>query len=204
MHPHARIDPRATAGTEDGCNAVVNTWWNALPESVRERVDGLVLNDRRLHAVREVLEAIQALPEAAQTPQPGLHDCQEVVMARYQELADRISRRPAAPRDVQTLTAQITQHRGRLAAVEALWDGDTDGWMVDLVAVFDAPQDEVRLATIRHGYDLRLFNGQVPPWPEAQEATRTGTALAERFGVPFHFASPDEPDDQAPRWRDTV
>jgi len=40
--------------------------------------------------------------------------------------------------------------------------------MVDLVAIVDCPGryherfDEVRLASIRHGSDLRLFNGQVP------------------------------------------
>ncbi|WP_405983348.1 hypothetical protein [Streptomyces sp. NBC_00872] len=181
-----------------------DAWWNALPESVRERVDGFVLNDRRLHAVREVLEAVQALPEGPPTPRPGLHGCQEMVTARYQALADRIAPRLVPPRDTETLAARIGQQSGRPAALEALWDGDTDGWMVDLVAVFDAPRSEVRLATIRHGSDLRLFDGQVPPWPEAQEAIRIGTALAERFDVPFHFASPDEPDDQAIRWRATL
>jgi hypothetical protein len=30
-----------------------------------------------------------------------------------------------------------------------------------------------------------------------------GRALAEQFGVPFHFASPDRPDDDALRWRAT-
>jgi hypothetical protein len=63
------------------------------------------------------------------------------------------------------------------------------------------PPAETTLAAIRHGGDLRLFNGQVPPWPEAQEAMTTGPALAEHFGLPFHFASPDTPDDEAPRWR---
>jgi hypothetical protein len=65
----------------------------------------------------------------------------------------------------------------------------------------DFPAGEVELAMIRHGSDLRVLNGRVPPWPEAQEALTIGTALAGRFSVPFHFASPDEPDDEAPRWR---
>jgi hypothetical protein len=122
-------------------------------------------------------------------------------MARYQALADRIVRQPDQPRDVGRLAARIGELPGRLAAVEGIWDGDTDGWFVVLVAVLDAPQGEVELAVIRHGSDLRVFNGQVPPWPEAQEAMRTGTALALRFSVPFYFASPDEPDAEAPRWR---
>jgi hypothetical protein len=41
---------------------------------------------------------------------------------------------------------------------------------------------------------LRIFNGQVPPWPEAEEAQTTGRALADHFGVPFHFVSPDAPE----------
>ncbi|MEU1694850.1 hypothetical protein [Streptomyces hirsutus] len=57
---------------------------------------------------------------------------------------------------------------------------------------------------IRHGSDLRVLNGQVPPWPEAQEARETGTALAEHVNVPFHFAGPHQPDDEAPRWRTTL
>jgi hypothetical protein len=50
---------------------------------------------------------------------------------------------------------------------------------------------------------MRLFNGSVPPWPEAQEANTVGRALAEDLAVPFHFASPNEPDLDAPRWRTT-
>jgi len=176
-------------------------WWDALPAPVREQVDALVLSDRRLQAIRVTLEAVQVLQDGAQAPHPGLHDCQRVVMARYQALADRIVRQPDPRRDVERLATRIGELPGLLAAVEARWDGDTDGWFVVLVAVLDAPQGEVELAMIRHGSDLRIFNGQVPPWPESQEAVRTGTALAGLFSVPFHFASPDEPDDAAPRWR---
>ena len=176
-------------------------WWDALPVSVREQVDGLVLSDRQLQAVRVTMEAVQILWEGTQSPRPGLHDCRRVVMARYQAMADQIAWQPNLPMDTERLAARIGELRGQLAAIEAKWDGDTDGWFVVLVAVLDAPQGEADLAVIRHGSDLRVFNGQVPPWPEAQEAVRTGTALAEHFGVPFHFASPDDPDDEAPRWR---
>lgn len=176
-------------------------WWGALPASVREQVDGLVLRDRRLEAIRVTMEAVRVLWEGAGVPHPGLHDCQHVVMARYQALADRIVRQPDPPRDAEALAARIRELPGQLVAIEAIWDGDTNGWFVVLVAVLDAPQSEVELTVIRHGSDLRVFNGWVPPWPEAQEAERTGTALAGCFSVPFHLASPDEPDAEAPRWR---
>ncbi|MFE9680777.1 hypothetical protein [Streptomyces sp. NPDC006285] len=180
------------------------TWWDALPASVRAQVDDFVLDDRQLQAILVTKEAVRSLAEGSRTPPPDLYACRRLVLARYEVLADRIVRRRAADVSVETLAGRVGELPGRLAAIEALWDGDSDGWFVTLVAVLDAPQGEYELAAIRRGSDLRLFNGQVPPWPEAQEATATGTALAGRFGVPFHFASPDEPDDQAPRWRTTL
>ncbi|WP_405925387.1 hypothetical protein [Streptomyces sp. NBC_00035] len=172
-----------------------------MPKQVRMQVDELVLRNDRLRAVRVTMEAVQDLWDGSQGPRPGLYDCRRVVMARYQALGDGIIATAIPPRDVETLTTRIHQSPGCPAAVEALWDGDTDGWFVVLVAVFDDPRCEVDLAWIRHGSDLRVFDGQVPPWPEAREAVEIGTALADRFKVPFHFASPDEPDDEAPRWR---
>jgi hypothetical protein len=35
---------------------------------------------------------------------------------------------------------------------------------------------------------------------EALEATAIGRALADRLSVPFHFASPDNPNNDLPRW----
>lgn len=56
---------------------------------------------------------------------------------------------------------------------------------------------------LRHGGDIRLFNGHVPPWTEAQQATEQGQAVAQHVGVPFHFTSPTTPDVHLPRWWDT-
>ncbi|GAA3905969.1 hypothetical protein GCM10023084_67900 [Streptomyces lacrimifluminis] len=176
-------------------------WWDALPESVREQVDDLVLRDRRLTAIGVSMAAVRILGEGAPAPGPGLHDCRRVVVARCHAVADRGVRQPDPPRDVDTLAARVGELPGQLAAVEAIGDGDTDGWCVLLVAVLDRPHGEVELAMVRHGSDIRVFNGRVPPWPETREAVTTGTALAGRFSVPFHFASPDRPDDEAPRWR---
>jgi hypothetical protein len=87
-------------------------------------------------------------------------------------------------------------------AIEALWDGDTQGWFVDLYAVVegDAGYESRRLRSFSHGGDIRLFNGAVPPWPEALEAARIGQCLATLLGVPFHFPSPDHPEDDCPHW----
>lgn len=169
--------------------------WTALSAAERSAVDGLIQRDHRLAAVARVREAFPA------DARPGLYETLDVVAERCRELGRSSERSPTPPLDLTTLAEQVETLPGRTVAVEALWDGDSYGWCVDLVVLTDAPVAEHRLATIRHGGDLRLFNGAVPPWPEAREAEAVGRALADRFGVPFHFASPDEPDVDAPRWR---
>ncbi|MEU7027981.1 hypothetical protein AB0A60_14975 [Streptomyces sp. NPDC046275] len=82
-----------------------------------------------------------------------------------------------------------------MVAVEALWDGDTvHDWFVLLVAVLDDPEGEGHLATVHEG------PRGAPPGRAAADAGRTP---ADHLSVPFHFASPDTPDDDAPRWRAT-
>jgi hypothetical protein len=77
-------------------------------------------------------------------------------------------------------------------AFEAFWDGDTNGWWLDLSAI--VPQTggyaTVFLRCLQGG-DTRSFSAQ------AQEL---GGVLAARFGLPFYFPSPDHPEDNCPRW----
>ncbi|WP_063772123.1 hypothetical protein [Kitasatospora mediocidica] len=170
--------------------------WSALSEVVRAEVDALVRQDRRMWAVKVMRESC---PE----PKPGLYACVDVVVERYRVLGQGFERAPTPPLDLDVLTAAVGALPGRPVAIEALWDGDTEGWFVVLLALTDDPQSEHQLALVRHGGDIRLFNGTVPPWPEAREAEQVGRALADHLGVPFHFPSPDRPDDEAPRWRTT-
>lgn len=171
--------------------------WDALPKALRAQVDELVVSD-------EWFAAIRTLWESREQVRIPLNTCQELVYQRQKALADRIRPKPEPPRDLDTLIAKICALPNRPDAIEAIWDGDSIGWMVDLLAVTATPRTEHRLAVIRHGGDIRLFNGQVPPWPEAQEATELGTRLAEHFSVPFYFDSPDEPDLPEVRWWDTL
>lgn len=100
------------------------------------------------------------------------------------------------------LLEQLGGMSPRPVALEALWDGDTQGWFVDLFAVTrSAASYESRyLQTFSGGGDIRVFNGQVPPWPEAQLAAKIGQQLADALGIPFHFPSPSEPEDDCPHW----
>ncbi|WP_460342728.1 hypothetical protein [Actinoallomurus acanthiterrae] len=161
--------------------------WAELPATLREQVDALVLRDRRF-------EAIKAIFNSGFEPRPSLLDAQLLVADRYRSLGDRIEFSPEPARDLATLIAKVEGMPRPPVAIEAEWDGDTQGWFVVLTAITAEPQEETGLAQIRHGGDIRIFNGQVPPWPEAEEAQTTGRALADHFGVPFRFASPDAPE----------
>ncbi|MFI1508720.1 hypothetical protein [Streptomyces sp. NPDC020597] len=162
-------------------------WWAYLEEQTRREVDAEVLRDRQITAIKVVLEALRPL-------ELDLLEAQKVVHARYAALGDRVRYRPPDPLDTPTLAARAASLPGRVVAVEALWDGDTvHDWFVVLVAVLDDDQrGEADLAFVHHR------RGGPPP---GEAAAAAGRALADLLGVPFHFPSPDVPDDEAPRWR---
>ncbi len=106
------------------------------------------------------------------------------------------------PRDAAMLATLEPKAAGAIA-IEALWDGDTQGWYVELYAVSLGAltgYSAAFLGAFREGGDIRLFNGEVPPWPEAGAAVRIGQQLAECLGVPFHFPSPNHPEMECPHW----
>lgn len=182
----------------------VNEVWDRLAPRARDRVDTALL-DRGLMPAIVVLRG-----ECGLDPAPGLYEAQEAVTQRRAWLIEQGVMDAALQKelDVSDVVAAAKAITCPVVAVEAVWDGDTQGWMVDLVAIVDRPGrcherfDEVRLASIRNGSDLRLFNGQVPPWPEAVEAQQIGDAVAARLGVPFYFTSPETRDIDLPRWWD--
>ena len=107
----------------------------------------------------------------------------------------------------EELIARAEELPEKPVAVEAWWDGDTQGWFVVLVAVYEErgwlrhKYREVMLGSLRgEGGDLRLFNGETPPWPEACLASEAGREIASRLGVPFYFGSPSHPEEDCPRW----
>lgn len=106
----------------------------------------------------------------------------------------------------EILDEEIKKIPGKPVVLEALWDGDTDGWYlyIDLYTetgrFFWKQTNVTRLGTITLGGDIRLFNGQVPPWPEAVLAKAMGKKAAEKYGLTFYFPSDKEPDDNCPSW----
>jgi hypothetical protein len=92
-----------------------------------------------------------------------------------------------------------------LIALEALWDGDTQGWFIDLQGISragDGSLVEHRIGTLSLGGDIRLFNGEVPPWPEAEMAKEIFRRIAAQRSVELWFPSPDHPEDMCPSLRD--
>jgi hypothetical protein len=181
-----------------------DAWWSAIDPPLLKQIDELLCTGRLIQAVVLLRE------EGGQQPPPGLYEAQDLLIGRRVELDQQGLLQPEPP---PPTTAQLIEKADAITApivaVEALWDGDTQGWFVDLVAIVDRPGrhhdrfDEVPLTVLRHGGDIRVFNGQVPPWPEAQQAIDQGEAVARYAGVPFHFTSPAEPDVDLPRWWDT-
>lgn len=104
---------------------------------------------------------------------------------------------------LQVARAALDALPGELVALEALWDGDSGGWRVELYAVLRSGDGHAarHLWTASNGDgDIRIFQGRVPPWPESAAVDRVGAALAAERGVPFWFPAPDWPEDDCPHW----
>jgi len=154
-------------------------WWAYLEERTRREVDAEVLRDNRMTALKAVWEA----------PRPlglGLHEAEQVVHRPYQALGERVQRRPPDSLDIPSLVARAATLPGRVAAIEALWDGDTvHNWFVLLVAVLDEPAGEGHLATVYPALTAPLRAPPPPrpaePWPSTSTNARS-IALAPPSG----------------------
>ncbi|MER6361500.1 hypothetical protein [Kitasatospora sp. NPDC001527] len=174
-------------------------WWESLPAGIREEIDGYVLQDSLLGAVH-VITDVGLVPHGI-----GVGTAQLIANDRYLHYGDRIAREPESPLDLESLACRAAGCGGRVVAIEAIWDGDTvRDWFVRLLAITADPVGEARLATV-HWSTAERYLGEEgdhhPRHPAAVAAERAGGALAAHLSVPFHFASPDTPDDEAPRRR---
>ena len=89
--------------------------------------------------------------------------------------------------------------------LEALWDGDTQGWYLGVSVYVEKGVWPLKrtvchaLGTVVLGTDIRLFNGQVPPWPEAELVKTFVQQTQAKYGLTLYLPS-EEPDDACPRW----
>ncbi|MFJ6797774.1 hypothetical protein [Streptomyces sp. NPDC091268] len=187
-------------GVMMGMNKAARTeWWESLPAGIREEIDGYVLQGSLLGAVRVVV-AIGLVPHGI-----GVGTAQLIAHDRRLHYGDRVAREPESPLDLESLAYRAAGCEGRIVAIEAIWDGDTvRDWFVRLLAITADPVREAQLATVYWSTAKRSLGEDEqgdPRHPVAVAAERAGRALAAHLSVPFHFASPDTPDDEAPRWR---
>ena len=173
-----------------------------LPTSLLERIDEMLEGGARLQVMKLLMDECQ--------PRPSLVAAQDM-MARRLDVLGQPPRPPVPEPTVDELFEKVGLVSPQPVAIEAIWDGDTTGWFVVLVAIVPGESrdhrsyDEKELATFSSSVgDNRLFRGEVPPWPEAIRASEVGGELANRLGLPFFFSSPDRPDDTARRWWDRV
>ncbi|MFI1169977.1 hypothetical protein [Streptomyces melanogenes] len=174
-------------------------WWDSLPAGIRDEIDGYILQDSLLNAVRVIVD-IGLIPHDI-----GVGTAQMIANDRYLHYGNRIAREPESPLDLESLACRAAGCADRIVAIEAVWDGDTvHDWFVRLLAITADPAGEVQMATVYHSTAKRDFveeEGNHPRPLTAVAAQRAGSALAAHLSVPFHFASPNTPDDEAPRWR---
>ncbi|MGW0708386.1 hypothetical protein ACWD4G_20945 [Streptomyces sp. NPDC002643] len=173
-----------------------------LCRAVRDEIDAHILRDARIAAIRAVVDAGRDRGDV------GVGTAQFIVADRYAHHGDRIARVPESPLDLESLASRVGGCPARAVAIEAVWDGDTvHDWFVRLPAITAGPADEHTPATLgtstarsHLGEDAALDGRH----PSAVAAERVGRALAARLSLPFHFASPDIPDDEAPRRQPTA
>ncbi|MFG3139136.1 hypothetical protein ACGFZA_23320 [Streptomyces sp. NPDC048211] len=179
--------------------AARSDWWESLPAGIRDEIDGYVLKGSLLMAVK-IITDIGRVPHGI-----GVGTAQLIANDRCRHYGDRVAREPESPLDLESLVCRAAGCAGRIVAIEAIWDGDTvHDWFVRLLAITADPAEEVPMATVYWSAAQRYVSEQGDPDPRhpvAVAAERAGRAFAEHLSVPFHFAAPDTPDDEAPRWR---
>jgi hypothetical protein len=169
-----------------------------LPEEAWHEIDACLLMGSRVAAMQMFRERTGV----------GLPAAMDAIADRLQYLRSHVPEHFPQPKNsVEDIILRFESISQSVAAVEALWDGDTFGWFLVLTALVEDSTAQERhyhehqLAVLQGSTgDLRLFNNEVPPWPEAEIAQRVGEEIVTRFRVPFYFPSPNYPEDDCPRW----
>lgn len=109
--------------------------------------------------------------------------------------------------DIQVYIDKVeeAQKTGVPVAIQALWDGDTQGWCIYMEVIIDTKNrfskySIFHLCTMRFASDLRIFNGQPTPWEETIVAKKIGNYISEQYNIPFWFPASEAPDDDCPSW----
>ncbi|WP_291728516.1 hypothetical protein [Bernardetia sp.] len=125
--------------------------------------------------------------------------------------------------DMQVYVDKVEEAKkeGKPVAVQALWDGDTQGWYIYMQVVIENEDKKelptnvfllelidkstfnytmIDLCSLRFASDIRLFNGQPTPWEETIVAKKIGNYISKRYNIPFWFPASEAPDNDCPSW----
>ncbi|HEY9104161.1 hypothetical protein [Chitinimonas sp.] len=125
---------------------------------------------------------------------------EEVAAQHARELADLHQDR---------LLARVAQLPGQPVCVQVAWLGDANGWSLKLSIYMqlDGDPEEFELATVATGAYLQFAlypDKRAKPCGEAGLLSQVAAGLAKTLGLPYHFASPNRPDDTALTWLETL
>lgn len=106
----------------------------------------------------------------------------------------------------EILEDEIKKVGGKPTVLEALWDGDTQGWFLCLYLYTETRlffNKRIKRHSIGHitlGGDIRVFSGGQRT--EALLAKEFGEKAVQQYHLEFYFPSDKEPDDDCPQWNE--
>jgi len=102
------------------------------------------------------------------------------------------------------LDNKIKQIGGRPTVLEALWDGDTQGWYLLLYlytksgSIFKKKETRHFLGEVSISEGMEHFtNGK---WTISELANQFGKQAIEKYKLTFYFPSQEDADDDCPKW----
>ncbi|NML37284.1 hypothetical protein HHL17_08740 [Chitinophaga sp. G-6-1-13] len=101
------------------------------------------------------------------------------------------------------LCTKIAAAGGKPLALEAVWDGDTEGWHLCLTLYTRAGREtfyEHFLGSVEPDTNFRIPDEESLRSVEAFLVNQWGQMAAVQYGLEFYFPSPDEYTDDCPRW----
>ncbi|MHA7631150.1 hypothetical protein [Corallococcus sp. M7] len=161
------------------------------------KADELIMSGEMFRAIRHIREGMQC----------GISDALEMIDIRSQELEKtHESWRQSRLAYRQTLTPEYWRAHALASlealpspplAIEALWDGDSYGWMLNLHAILPgASREHPRFTAVC----LVLMRG--PSEHMSEVALEIGRIAQERWRITLYLPS-REPSIDAPRWWDS-
>lgn len=153
-----------------------------------DEIDAFIVADRMIPAIR----AYRAMSGG------GLNDAVEGVYDRKAHLLATCPERFKSDAEYQAEAyARLRALASPVVVIEGYWDGDSEGWRIELTAITAQPSSRHARYTDSWLYAVRGLERQV------ERAIEFGTELAQSVGVGFYLTDTNTLDiDDEKRWWD--